>query len=200
MEAARGGAQVERLALVAVSDHPQEYAAGPQAWGIAWADLRRGVPEWLTGELERARAAGAFVVAFPHWGPNMAVRPARWQRERAADLVRAGAHLVAGHSAHLFHGVERLEPGLVLYDLGDALDDYAVDAHLRNDLGLLALWRPGSERREPELELLGLRGDYCHTRLARGADAEWIARRLEGACRELGTVVERTGEARFTVG
>jgi hypothetical protein len=34
----------------------------------------------------------------------------------------------------------------VLYDLGDALDDYAVDRELRN-LGILALWRPGGEPR-----------------------------------------------------
>ena len=36
--------------------------------------------------------------------------------------------LVAGHSAHIFHGVARS----VLFDLGDFLDDYAVDRELRN--------------------------------------------------------------------
>ena len=46
-----------------------------------------------------------------------------------------GATLVAGHSAHVPHGVA----GRVLYDLGDFLDDYRVDPRLRNDLGLLFL-------------------------------------------------------------
>jgi hypothetical protein len=31
-------------------------------------------------------------------------------------------------------------------------------------------------------ELVGLFLDYCHARLATGADADWIARRLEYAC------------------
>jgi hypothetical protein len=46
----------------------------------------------------------------------------------------------------------------------------------------MALWRPAGE---PELELVGLRLDYCYTRLAEGEDADWIARRLENACKEL---------------
>jgi len=53
-----------------------------------------------------------------------------------ADALRdAGAALVAGHSAHVFHGVG----DRILYDLGDFLDDSAVDRLLRNDLGLLFL-------------------------------------------------------------
>ena len=137
------------------------------------------------------------MLAFPHWGPNMATEPAPWQRKRARELVDAGADLVAGHSAHVFHAVERIAARPVLYDLGDALDDYAVDTDLRNDLGLLALWRPGGE---PELELVGLELRFCETRLARGTDADWIAARLAQACAAFGTPVERAAEQRFVVG
>jgi poly-gamma-glutamate capsule biosynthesis protein CapA/YwtB (metallophosphatase superfamily) len=186
----------QTVALVAVSDHPPEYAAGEDSWGIAFAGLREGLPQWLRAELAAARAAADQVVAFPHWGPNMTPGPARWQRQRARELVEGGADLVAGHSAHVFHGAGRADGRLVLYDLGDALDDYAVDDRLRNDLGVLALWRPGGE---PELELVGLALDYCLTRLAEGPDADWIAARLERACGELGTAVQRTAESRFAL-
>jgi hypothetical protein len=60
----------------------------------------------------------------------------------------------------------------------------------------MVLWRPGDEG---ALELIGLRLDFCHTRLASGDDAEWIARRLVRACGGLGTRVERLGEQRFKV-
>ncbi|MGH2963349.1 MAG: CapA family protein, partial [Solirubrobacterales bacterium] len=83
------------------------------------------------------------------------------------------------------------------FDLGDALDDYAVDDRLRNDLGLMALWRPGGAG--AELELVGLGLDFCRTRLAEGEEAEWIAARLERACGALGTRVERTADQRFAV-
>jgi poly-gamma-glutamate capsule biosynthesis protein CapA/YwtB (metallophosphatase superfamily) len=197
IEQARRGIDVKaggvRVGIVAVSDHPREFAAGPGEWGIAHTDLRAGPPAWLLDEVRRLRADCDLVIVFPHWGPNMTVRPAAWQRSLATELVSAGADLVAGHSAHVFHGIERF----VAYDLGGALDDYAIDAQLRNDLGLLALWRPA----EPQaaLELVGLRLEYCRTVLAAGADAEWIASRLARACAELGTSVERVSEQHFVV-
>jgi poly-gamma-glutamate capsule biosynthesis protein CapA/YwtB (metallophosphatase superfamily) len=195
-EEARRPATADGVTVVAVTDHPAEFAAEEGRWGTAWANLFRGVPGWVADALERARAGAGAGIAFPHRGANKAVAPAHWQRKRAAELLEAGADLVAGHSAHVFHGIERVDGRPVLYDLGDALDDYLVDDDLRNDLGLLALWRPGEN---PDLELVGLRGDYCRADVARGADAEWIARRLERACGDLGTSVQQTGEARFTV-
>lgn len=185
-----------RLGVLAVSDHPRQYAAGDSSPGIAFADLDRGLPEWALAELSRMREEAELVLAFPHWGPNMTVRPAAWQRERARELLDAGADAVAGHSAHVFHGIARRGDAPLLHDLGGALDDYAVDAELRNDLGLLALWRPGGE---PGLELVGLKLEFCRTELARDGDAEWISARLERACAELGTAVSRRGEARFAV-
>jgi hypothetical protein len=197
---ARRGAVVDargtRLGVLAVSDHPAEYAAASERPGISMSDFQTGLAGWLLEELSRLRAEADLVIVFPHWGPNMNPAPAPWQRHRAHELLVAGADLVAGHSAHVFHGIERIDGRLALYDLGDALDDYAVDPELRNDLGVLALWRPGGD---PELELVGLSLDYCHTAVARGAEADWIADRLESACRELGTAVERRDEARFVL-
>jgi hypothetical protein len=103
--------------------------------------------------------------------------------------VDCGATLVAGHSAHVFHGVA----GRVLYDLGDFLDDYAVDPVLRNDLGLLFLVTM-DERGPARLEAVPLALDYCRTRLADGADAAWVRRRFRAACAALGTdVTEHAG-------
>ena len=183
-----------RLGLLVATDHPDVYAAGEDTPGVAFADLRSSLPGWIPDELGRLRGEADLVMAFPHWGPNMATEPDRWQRGRARGLVTAGADLVAGHSAHVFHGIGRIENRLVLFDLGDALDDYRVDRRRRNDLGVLALWSPGED---PELELVGLRLRYCETELARGKDADWIAARLEKACGALGTRVERLDEQRF---
>jgi len=185
------------LGLVAVTDHPAQFEAGEGTWGVSYADLRAGVPAWLVDEIRRLRGECQLVVAFPHWGPNMTVRPAPWQVSVAAELLEAGADMVAGHSAHVFHGIEVADAGVIAYDLGDALDDYAVDRDLRNDLGVLVAWHRGAEG--SWLELYGLHLDYCRTQLATGEDADWIASRLEHACTELGTAVERVGEQRFRV-
>lgn len=182
-----------RVGVIAFSDHPVEYAAVDDRLGIAHADLRREIPDWLREEVACLRETCDVVIAFPHWGPNMAPDPQPWQLRRAEELQDAGAHLVAGHSAHVFHGVAWSARGPILSDLGDALDDYRVDAGLRNDLGILAIWRPETE----ELELVGLRLKYAFTDLASGADADWIAQRLQDTC---GTLhVERVAEQRFRI-
>src|SRR5207249_4431134 len=97
----------------------------------------------------------------------------------------AGATLVAGHSAHVFHGVQ----GRVLYDLGDFVDDYATDPVLRNDLGLLFLVTLDGKA-PVRLEALPLKLDYRHTRVADGEDAAWIGRRFRQACACLGSEVD----------
>ena len=172
-----------RLRVVAVTDHPATYAATPDRPGVAHADLRRGVPEWLR-TAARARPDADAVLVTPHWGPNMAAAPVSHVRAAAAALIAEGATLVAGHSAHVFQGVA----GRVLYDLGDFIDDYRVDPRLRNDLGLLflATLAPGGLQR---LEAVPLRLEYAYTRLADGEDAAWIRDRLIRACADFGTSV-----------
>jgi poly-gamma-glutamate capsule biosynthesis protein CapA/YwtB (metallophosphatase superfamily) len=171
-----------RVAVVGVTDHPADFAAGADRPGVAFADLGRQVPDWL---LQAVREVDAdTVLVTPHWGPNMTAAPVPHVRRAATALVDAGATLVAGHSAHVPHGVA----GRILYDLGDFLDDYRVDPRLRNDLGLLFLVT--FDRDVPvRLEALPLKLDFCHTRLAAGEDAAWMRRRFTAACADLGTTV-----------
>jgi poly-gamma-glutamate capsule biosynthesis protein CapA/YwtB (metallophosphatase superfamily) len=170
-----------KLALIAFSDHPAEYAADANRPGIAYADLGSRLPEWLTGFPD----ADAVLVT-PHWGPNMTSKPLDYVAHTAQALIDAGATIVAGHSAHVFHGVAPH----ILYDLGDFIDDYRVDPILRNDLGLLFLVHlPGDH-----LEAIPLKLEFAHTRLATGDDAAWIARRFTTACTAFGTeVAEENG-------
>jgi len=180
-----------RLAVVAACDYPPEFAAAPDQPGVAYVDFQHELPQWL---LDGIRAGDAdAVLVTPHWGPNMATRPLRPIRAAAAALVRTGATLVAGHSAHVFQGAE----GRILYDLGDFLDDYAVDPVRRNDLGLLFLVTL-DERGPRGLEAVPLKLDFCHTRLATGDDAAWIRRRFRKACEAFGTHVGEE-DGRLTV-
>jgi poly-gamma-glutamate synthesis protein (capsule biosynthesis protein) len=165
-----------RLAVVALSDHPDGDAARADQPGIAYADLRNGFPDWLT-PLPEADA----VLVTPHWGPNMKAEPRDYIRRAAQEMLAGGAALIAGHSAHVFHGVAPR----VLYDLGDFIDDYRTEPDLRNDLGLLFLVELDGDR----LEGIPLKLEFTHTRLATGDEAEWIKRRFTAACGAFGTDV-----------
>jgi poly-gamma-glutamate capsule biosynthesis protein CapA/YwtB (metallophosphatase superfamily) len=192
VEAARAPVTVDAagtsVAVVPVSDHPADFAADRTRPGIAYADLRHGVPEWLLREVAEQALDADVVLVTPHWGPNMTTEPPRHVAKAAKALVEAGAKLVAGHSAHVFHGVAWRDGACVLYDTGDFLDDYAVDPQLRNDLGVL--WSVELEGGRPaRVEAVPLRLDTCRTSLATGEEAEWVRRRLARACAPYGTRV-----------
>jgi poly-gamma-glutamate synthesis protein (capsule biosynthesis protein) len=114
----------------------------------------------------------------------MVVEPLPKVRLTADELLSTGATLVAGHSAHVFQGVA----GRVLFDLGDFLDDYAVNGQLRNDLGLL--WFVELDADAPcRIQALPLALDYCFTRRASKDENDWIVRRLRALCAPFGTEV-----------
>jgi poly-gamma-glutamate capsule biosynthesis protein CapA/YwtB (metallophosphatase superfamily) len=178
-----------RLRIVGMSSHPSAFAATPDRPGIAYVDLDRGrVPDWLIASARPAPDDDAVLVT-PHWGPNMTPGPVRPVRAAARALAGAGATLVAGHSAHVFHGVA----GNVIYDLGDFVDDYRIHPQLRNDLGLL--WFVTLDRSGVRgIEALPLKLDYCFTRAATGGDWRLVRDLVRKRCAELGTDVEVAGE------
>jgi poly-gamma-glutamate synthesis protein (capsule biosynthesis protein) len=169
-----------RVGIIGVTDHPADFAAGPRQPGVAYADLDAGTPQWLLDVVAETRTRCDVLVVTPHWGPNMVAEPRPAVRAAAAAITDAGATLIAGHSAHVFHGVA----GRVLFDLGDFLDDYADDARLRNDLGLV--WRVMLGRDGPvRLEAIPIALEFCYTRLAVDDEFAWIERRLARACADL---------------
>jgi len=181
-----------RLAVIGVTDHPEDWAAGVDRPGIAWADLGSGVPDWLSSLVARAAAEADAVLVTPHWGPNLTTRPPDYVRVAAQQLLDAGATLVAGHSAHVFHGVAER----IIFDMGDFVDDYAVYRYLRNDLGLLFLVAlDGPTPLVPvRLEAVPLAIDHCRARLADDVEWAWIRDRFVDACAELGTDVQTRGK------
>jgi poly-gamma-glutamate synthesis protein (capsule biosynthesis protein) len=168
IERARAPVVVGGLTVVAFTDHPREFAATAARPGVAF-----GPP----ASLPDARP----LLVTPHWGRNMTSEPSPAIRTLARRLLEADATLIAGHSAHVFHGVAPR----VLYDLGDFIDDYRVDSELRNDLGLLFIVDLDSDR----LEAVPLKLEFTHTRLASGDDTAWIRRRFAAACAAFGTDV-----------
>jgi hypothetical protein len=177
-----------RVSLVGFADHPRDFAANDERAGIAFAPLDRGAPGRVLDAMQST--AADVVLVTPHWGPNMTAEPVASVRRAGPALVEAGARLVAGHSAHCFHGVAWIDDALVCYDLGDFVDDYAVHPERRNDLGLL--WLVDVDGGVPHrVEAVPLFLDYCFTRMAVGDEADWIEQRFRAACAAFGSRVRK---------
>ena len=118
----------------------------------------------------------------------MRARPTRVFEAFARRVIDAGADIFWGHSAHVVQGIELWNRGVILYDTGDFIDDYAVDAALRNDLSALFLvhFTPAGAM---DIELLPVQIDNMQVNAARGLARELFERQFATLCREMGTEV-----------
>jgi poly-gamma-glutamate synthesis protein (capsule biosynthesis protein) len=135
--------------------------------------------------LRRVRPDVDVLIVSLHWGPNMNPRPLPAYRAAARRLVDAGADVVHGHSAHVCQGVEVYQGRLILYDTGDLLDDYEVNA-LRNDLSFLFLVEAdrGGVR---SLEMVPVAIENCAVRRAEAEEAQWSRARMRRLSAAFGT-------------
>ena len=101
--------------------------------------------------------------------------------------------LVYGHSAHVFQGIEVYRQRPILYDTGDFLDDYAIDAKLRNDWSFVFLLDVEGARMQ-RLRLRPVRLTYAEVNFAAGDELEAIRRRMRALCGEFLTPMEDTEE------
>ncbi|MHC4419186.1 MAG: CapA family protein [Planctomycetota bacterium] len=200
LDAARAIAVIDagglRLGVAALTDNEPPFAAGPGHPGTNYLDLS-GAPEArdrVEQAVAAARGAGTdLAVLSLHWGPNMVVSPPPPFRDLARAAVEAGADLVYGHSAHIFQGIEIHRQRPILYDTGDFLDDYAVDATLRNDWSFLFLLDVDGTRMR-RLRLRPVRLTYAEVNFAAGDELEAIRRRMRALCGEFETPMKDTEE------
>lgn len=181
-----------RVGIVNCADHLKEWDARRGEPGIAWIDVPPRVGDWPLVEEALARArADADLVAFTiHWGPNMRRVPPPDFQAFARRVLDAGADLYAGTSAHLFQGIEWHQGRKpILYDLGDFVDDYAVDPLERNDLSFffrLTLTGAGVER--VDLDPVAISRYRVHPALPE--EAAWALALMADLCADLGTPFE----------
>lgn len=185
----------KRVGVVAAADYPASWSATAGAPGLNFTRTWLGAALQCSRQIREARALGAnYVVFCLHWGPNMRERPTAQFRDFAHRLIDDGVSIVWGHSAHVVQGIEFYHQGVILYDTGDFIDDYAVDTVLRNDLSALFLV---TLSRAPirGVRLLPVGIDDMRVNVATGRDRAYFVDRLRRLCAEMGTDLrEETGD------
>lgn len=184
------------VGVIAATDNEPPFAATADRPGTHYLPISTepATLAMIAQLVAQAREAGAALVVLSlHWGPNMVTVPPPHFRAFARAVIDGGIDIVYGHSAHVFQGVERYRQGLILYDTGDALDDYAVDPELRNDWSFLFFVEVAPPGKVQRLRLVPLRLAYARTGLAHGEEAAAICARMTALSAALGTRL-RPGE------
>lgn len=185
--------------VYAAADHPSEWGDVEGFHFIDYTfETRERLKKLLMAGSERSRPS--LKIFSVHWGPNYKWDPGEKIRGLAHFLIdECEVDIVHGHSSHHVQGVEVYRGKLILYGCGDFVDDYALHAEYRNDLG--ALWRVLVEEGEMEngkeklvldrLEIFPTRIERFRAMLlgADDVDHEWVRRKIGTLSLELGTLV-----------
>lgn len=186
------------IALIAFTDNTPEYAADAATPGTARVDIAPGdtaVRNRVRQSLKTAhRWEPDLLVVSGHWGPNMVTTPASSFETFAHWLIDQGVDVIHGHSAHVFQGIEVYDGGLVLYDTGDFVDDYAVDDDLRNDRSFLFELMVTESGVIDALRLRPTEISNYAVHRASGHAAEWSRTRMRTRSKKYDTSFRRDGE------
>lgn len=132
----RGSSQAlfKKIAFFSATDHPAE-------WKQFVPFLQPGpLASSLRSAIARQANKGRLIIFSIHWGPNYLDSIPDWMESRGRDLIDAGVDIVFGHSAHHVppgNPVQRYKHGVIIYGLGDFVNDYAVDPKYQSDRALM---------------------------------------------------------------
>jgi poly-gamma-glutamate capsule biosynthesis protein CapA/YwtB (metallophosphatase superfamily) len=177
-----------RLGMIACTDNEPGWEASERIPGTCYVpiDLDDRRARRLLGLVGAVAEQVDCLLVSLHWGPNWGYRPPPEHVAFAHALVEAGADIVAGHSAHIFRGIEIYRGKPILYSAGDFIDDYAVDELERNDESFLfTVDFSGRQLRGIALRATLIR--EFQARLAEPRQARRIATKMESLCAEFGT-------------
>ena len=189
------------VAVVGFTDNVPDYAATDDRPGTAHVEFDPDDEASMAVLHEAVAEAREFdpdvLVASLHWGPNNRTQPPESHRAVARKLADWGVDLVAGHSSHLFQGVEIIDrgesPTVVCYDMGDFVDDYAVDPTNRNDRSFLFELVVSSDGTPLELELTPTEIESRAVYRASKRGAGWCRTTMEERSAPFDTEFDRAG-------
>lgn len=185
-----------KVGLISLTDNEPSFAAGTDKPGTYYTEIhaKPAVLDPIERHIARLRENGAdLTVLSAHWGPNMVPTPNARFRAFARAAIERGIDLFHGHSAHIFQAVEQRAGGLILYDTGDFLDDYAVDPWLRNDWSFIFLVE-AKRARLVRLRMIPVLLTFAQVDLAQGDAFREICARMVKLCAEFDTALEPTDE------
>jgi poly-gamma-glutamate capsule biosynthesis protein CapA/YwtB (metallophosphatase superfamily) len=102
----------------------QQWAATQDRPGVWVTNLSRSAADQIVDRLRAVRQPGDTVVVSIHWGSNWGYELPDDHIAFARHLIEGGADIVHGHSSHHPRPVEVHRGKLILYGVGDLIDDY----------------------------------------------------------------------------
>lgn len=168
------------IAFISAADHYAHWAATSTQPGIWYVDIENRDWEHVLRNVYNLKQVVDIVIVSLHWGPNWQEVVDDNRQVFAKHLVKAGADIIHGHSAHHLQRAERIGDSIVFYSLGGLIDDYAVDENFRSNVGTVAKIIVGKRTGIYDVKMIPTKITDMQVNLAIGDDAAFALNVLSG--------------------
>jgi poly-gamma-glutamate synthesis protein (capsule biosynthesis protein) len=129
-----------------------------EEWGKSIWIIDHDNLEPVLSRIKNLVRKGKFIVFSIHWGPNYSYSVSNEMQSTGRRLIDAGVGVVFGHSAHHITSppIELYVHGIIIYGLGDFVNDYAVQDEYESDRALMCL----VDLQEHSVKLIPVRRDF----------------------------------------
>jgi len=192
-----------RIAFYSFADHPSMWASTSTSPGINYIDVDSYKPrdiERISHQFhqDRQQFRPDITIVSLHWGSNYCWHPPIPFQRFAHELIDScGVDLIHGHSAHHIQGFEIYKGKPILYGCGDFIDDYAVDAEYRNNLGMAYYLNYDINKRKfTTMKLVPSKITLFSANKVQPNTEEyhWLSAKMTELCKPFGTRVELNTE------
>jgi len=125
----------KRIGIIGCADHYDYWKSGSNNPGINYVNYKNYTG--LMNHIRKIKQNLDILIMSIHWGPNYHRGIEEKYQKFAKDMLSAGVDIVHGHSSHHVKCIRHNGKKLIIYGMGDFVDDYAVDDEYRNDLGMI---------------------------------------------------------------
>lgn len=125
------------IGVLGCADHYSEWMASKNKHGIYYVDYNDY--QELLRHIKRIKIEHGIdlLILSIHWGSNYAKGIKNKYKKFANDVINAGIDIIHGHSSHHVKCIDNTSKNVIIYGMGDFINDYAIDDHYRNDLGMI---------------------------------------------------------------
>ncbi len=125
----------KRIGIVSCSDHYSYWKSEPNKPGIYYVDYDNY--EDLKHYISDIQEQFDILILSIHWGANYKRGLLDKYQLFAKDMLESGVDIIHGHSSHHVKCIRHDGKKIIMYGMGDFIDDYAISDEYRNDLGMV---------------------------------------------------------------
>jgi len=178
------------VGIIGYTDNQPEWGATKNKPGINY--LAIGNIEKVRHDIKAIRNAVDILIVSIHWGPNLQEKPRKDTINFAHQMIDSGVDIIHGHSSHNFQGIELYKNKPIFYDTGDLVDDYEVDANLRNDHSFFYIITT-NKKEITQIRLFPIVISNCQSNIAQEEEYRKIIQRMQKLSKPFETTITKDG-------